>query len=138
MFLSTLIPIIFKNFIATSKRGLSFLLSSPRFLNFDIPVDLHAIKKINKNSSIAELFKLFGQLIDLKYLLLSTLISPIIHLYNFFYLTILILAFILFKIFKIPILDGFILMFLINNSEFFDNNVRTIKKDAELMSPGIL
>ena len=39
-FLKTLIPIIFKNLIAISSRGLSFLFSSPKSLNIDVPFDL--------------------------------------------------------------------------------------------------
>ena len=37
-----------------------------------------------------------------------------------------------------PILEGLILIFLIVISELLDSKVKTIKKDAELMSPGIL
>ena len=51
---------------------------------------------------------------------------------------ILICAFIRFNIVMIPILEGLMLIFLIVISEFLDNKVKTIKKDAELMSPGIL
>ena len=50
-----------------SNLGLSFLLSSLRFLNVDMPLDFDAIKKISRNSSIAELFNFSGQLIDLKF-----------------------------------------------------------------------
>ena len=39
---------------------------------------------------------------------------------------------------EIPILDGFILTFLIINLEFFDKIVSTMKKAHELMSDGIL
>ena len=48
-FLSTLTPIIFKNFIAKSNLGLSFLFNSPRFLNAETPLDFAATKNINKN-----------------------------------------------------------------------------------------
>ena len=37
-----------------------------------------------------------------------------------------------------PILEGFIFTFLINNFELFESAVRTIKKALELMSEGIL
>ena len=49
-----------------------------------------------------------------------------------------IFMFINFKIFKIPILDGLMLTFLIINSDFSDKIVKTIKKELELMSEGIL
>ena len=41
-------------------------------------------------------------------------------------------------IFKIPILDEFILTFFIINSELSDKIVNTIKKALELISEGIL
>ena len=37
-----------------------------------------------------------------------------------------------------PILEGFILTFLITNSEFLDKAVKTIKNALELISDGIL
>ena len=40
--------------------------------------------------------------------------------------------------YKIPILEGFMLTFLIINLEFFDKIVSTIKKAHELISDGIL
>ena len=45
---------------------------------------------------------------------------------------------IFFKIVIIPILDGLMFTFLINNFEFLDRAVKTIKNAAELMSDGIL
>ena len=75
-FFITFIPIIFRKFIAIFNLGLSFLLSSSRFLNEETPLDLAAIKKISKNSSIALLFKFAGQLIDLKFFVLFIFISP--------------------------------------------------------------
>jgi hypothetical protein len=45
---------------------------------------------------------------------------------------------IFFKIVIIPILDGLMFTSLINNFEFLDRAVKTIKKAAELMSDGIL
>ena len=37
-----------------------------------------------------------------------------------------------------PVLDGFIFTFLMTNSEFSDNAVKTIKNALELISEGIL
>ena len=136
--LTVLIPIIFKNFIARSSLGLSFLLSSSKFLKVDTPFDFAAIKKINKNSSIALLFSVSGQLIELNCLQLFIFISPIVRLYIIFLFKILIFAFILFKILIIPIREGFTFTFFINNSEFLDKRVNTIKNEAELISPGNL
>ena len=45
---------------------------------------------------------------------------------------------IFFKIVIMPILDGLMFTFLINNFELFDSVVKTIKKAAELISEGIL
>ena len=45
---------------------------------------------------------------------------------------------IIFKIFKIPNLEGFKFIFFRTNLEFFDKRVNTIKKAPELISPGIL
>ena len=45
---------------------------------------------------------------------------------------------IFFKIVTIPILDGLMFTFLINNFELFDRAVKTIKKAAELISEGML
>ena len=42
------------------------------------------------------------------------------------------------RIFKTPILEGLILIFLITSFDFLDNAVRTIKKALELISEGIL
>ena len=62
----TFTPIIFKIFEPHFNLGLSFLLSSSKFLKKDTPFALAAIKNKTKNSSIAALFKLDGQLIDFK------------------------------------------------------------------------
>ena len=48
-----------------------------------------------------------------------------------------IFTFIFFRISIIPVLEGLTLTFLIKIFEFFDNAVKTIKKAAELISPGI-
>ena len=45
---------------------------------------------------------------------------------------------IFFKIVIMPILDGLMFTFLINNFELLDRAVKTIKKAAELISDGIL
>ena len=45
---------------------------------------------------------------------------------------------IFFKIVIMPILDGLMFTFLINNFELFDRAVKTIKKAPELISDGIL
>ena len=42
------------------------------------------------------------------------------------------------NILRIPTLDGFIFIFLIVSSDFFDKAVKTRKKEPELMSDGIL
>ena len=76
-FVITFTPIIFKIFEPHFNLGLSFLLSSSKFLKVDTPLALAAIKKIIKNSSIASLFKLDGQLIDFRFLGLSTKTSAI-------------------------------------------------------------
>ena len=78
LFLLTFIPIILKNLIAISNLGLSFLFNSPNSLNVDIPfVFVPATRKININSSITELFKLGGQLIDFNIFELLTNISAV-------------------------------------------------------------
>ena len=77
LFLVTLIPIFFKKLIPIFNLGLSFLLSSPRFLNVEIPLALAATRKMIKNSSMAELFKSAGQFIPLRLFLLFTKISEI-------------------------------------------------------------
>ena len=59
----TLTPIILKIFIPQSNLFDSFLLSSLRFLKILTPLQIPATKKINKNSSIAELFNFDGQFI---------------------------------------------------------------------------
>ena len=102
----------------------------------DIPFALAAIKKITKNSSIAELFKYEGQLKHLIFLELSTTMSEVsspLYIFLFFKL---ILQFIFFKIVIIPILLLLIFIFLILIFEFFERAVKTIKKALELMSPG--
>ena len=53
------------NLIAKFNLGLSFLFNSSRFLKWDTPFALAAIRKIIKNSSIALLLNFDGQLIDL-------------------------------------------------------------------------
>ena len=62
----TLIPIIFRIFEPHFNLGLSFLFNSSKFLKIDVPLALAAIKKIIKNSSMASLLNLVGQLIDLR------------------------------------------------------------------------
>ena len=131
-------PNIFRNFIAKSNRGLSFLFNSPNCLKLEIPLDLAATRKINKNSSIDALFKLAGHFIDFKFVILLTLMSAISSALYSLLFVILILAFILLSIFKIPILEELIFTSLIKMVEFLDSNVRTMKKDAELISPGTL
>ena len=79
-------PIILSIFIAIFNLGLSFLFNSPSPLNFETPLALAATKKINKNSSIAELFKLLEQFIDLKLAVLLIWISPINSPFIFFFI----------------------------------------------------
>ena len=131
-------PIFFKKFTAISNLGLSFLFISPKFLNFEMPFALDAAKKITKNSSIAELFKFFGQLIPFRFVELLTSISEIISPLYFFLFFRIIFAFILFKIFIIPNLDLFTFIFFTISFDFFDSKVKTMKKALELISPGTL
>ena len=70
-------PISFKRFVAISNLGLSFLFSSPKLLNVDTPLAFAATRNMIRNSSIAELLRLFGQFIPLRLFLLSTTISAI-------------------------------------------------------------
>ena len=58
-----LIPILFRIFAPHFNLGLSFWLSSPISLKWETPLALAATKKISKNSSMAPLFSLGGQLI---------------------------------------------------------------------------
>ena len=112
------------------------MFSSPKSSKVDIPFALAAIRKIIKNSSIADEFKLFGHLNALSFFVLFTKISPInsplyFFIFNFY------VAFILFKICKIPVLVSLIFTSFINKEEFLASNVNT-KKDEELISPGTL
>ena len=104
----------------------------------ETPLDLAATRKITRNSSIALLFKFVGQLIPLRFLELFTKISAIYFTFINFLFKIFIDAPIFFKIFIKPILVGFTFIFLINNLDFSDKIVSTIKKAHELRSPGIL
>ena len=72
-----LIPILFKILEPHFNLGLSFWLSSDKFLKYDIPFAFAATKKINKNSSIAEELNFIGHLIALNFLELSIIISAI-------------------------------------------------------------
>ena len=65
---------------------------------------------------------------------ISAISSPL-YIFLFF---IFILPFIFFNISIIPVLELLTFTFLIKISEFSVNNVRTIKNEAELISPGIV
>ena len=132
------IPILFKSFDPHFNLGLSFWFNSDKFLNVDIPFALAAIKKIKRNSSIAAVLKLVGQFIGLNDWLEKIWRSPIFSPFSTLVFLIIKLTFIFFKIFKIPILVGFIFTDLITKLDLFDKTVSTIKKALELMSEGIL
>ena len=64
------IPIKFSILEPHFSLGLSFSLSSLKFLKKDTPFALAATKKINKNSSIELAFKLLDNLLILNFLIL--------------------------------------------------------------------
>ena len=102
-----------------------------------MPFAFAAARKIIKNSSIALLLNLFGQLIDFK-LLLFIIISPILSPHWDLIFLRVILPPIFFKIFNAPSRVGFKFTDLILSWEFLLNKVSTIKNEAEEKSPPTL